>query len=214
MAIGRPREFDTDKALDRALEVFWRRGYEGATLLELTEAMGINRPSMYAAFGNKEQLFRLCLDRYANGPASYIFQALERPTAREVVERLLRGVLELSCDSNHPAGCLMVQGALACGETAETIRKELIAHRAAGLDRIRRRLEQANRDGDLPKGVNCADAARFIVTVIQGLGVQAASGATRKELQGVVELALRVWEAIESPTSSADAAQRIPKSSR
>jgi len=196
MAIGRPREFDADQALDRAMEIFWRRGYEGATLDELTEAMGINRPSMYAAFGKKEQLFRLCLERYVNGPASYVFQALERPTAREVVEHLLRGVLEMSCNSQSPAGCLMVQGALTCGGAAEAIRKELIAHRAAGLDRVRKRLEQAKRDGDLPRNVNCADAARFIVTVIQGLGVQAASGATRRELQGVANMAMQAWDAI------------------
>src|SRR3954465_13916988 len=90
---GRPRTFDADKALDKALHVFWRKGFEGASLPDLTKAMGINRPSMYAAFGNKEQLFRKALDRYATGPAGYVCAALEAPTARAVVEKLLQGAI-------------------------------------------------------------------------------------------------------------------------
>src|SRR5438094_4700649 len=123
MPSGRTRQFDVDEALDRALEVFWARGYEGATLPELTRAMGINRPSLYAAFGNKEQLFRKALDRYAEGPARYVREALEESTARAVAQQLLRGTIDLATDRRHPRGCLMVQGALACGETAECIRR-------------------------------------------------------------------------------------------
>src|SRR3989454_12434189 len=120
--VGRPRSFDIDKALDRALQVFWHKGYEGTTLSDLTQAMGINRPSLYAAFGNKETLFRKALDRYADGPAAYVRQALEEPSARAVVEALLRGAVDmLSCPRN-PHGCLMVQGALSCGRTANPIR--------------------------------------------------------------------------------------------
>src|SRR5580693_7878419 len=106
MTVGRPRAFNTDKALDRAMKVFWRKGYEGASLPDLTRAMGINRPSLYAAFGNKEALFRKALDRYAAGPASYACKALEAPTARGVVERLLRGAA--GSDPHSPRGCLMV----------------------------------------------------------------------------------------------------------
>src|SRR5213594_2671193 len=95
MPKGRPREFDIEKALDRAMEVFWRKGYEGASLPDLTKAMGINRPSMYAAFGNKEALFRRALDRYAQGPAHYVSDALNAPTAREAIERLFFGVIDL-----------------------------------------------------------------------------------------------------------------------
>src|ERR687895_845688 len=91
---GRPREFDQDEALDTALEVFWRQGYEGTSLGELTVAMGINRPSLYAAFGNKEALFRKALDRYVDGPAAYTREALHEPSARAVVERLLRGAID------------------------------------------------------------------------------------------------------------------------
>src|SRR6202035_3213375 len=110
MPRGRPREFDADKALDAALKVFWRKGFEGASLPDLTRAMGINRPSMYAAFGNKEALFRRALDRYAQGPAAYVRQALDEPTARRVVERLLRGAVEALSDPRNPRGCFAVQG--------------------------------------------------------------------------------------------------------
>src|SRR5688500_8021169 len=120
---GRPRAFDVDEALDRALKVFWRMGYEGASLDDLTEAMRINRPSLYAAFGNKENLFRKALARYAQGPAGHVCKALEAPTARAVAEQMLRGTVDLLTDPRHPRGCLIVQGALACGEGSERIRR-------------------------------------------------------------------------------------------
>src|SRR5712671_5483961 len=123
--LGRPRAFDPDAALERAMHVFWAKGYEGASLSDLTRAMRINRPSLYAAFGNKEELFRKVLDRYDCGPARYTREALERPTAREVVERLLKGAIDLQTDPRNPGGCLMVQGALASGRAGETARREL-----------------------------------------------------------------------------------------
>jgi AcrR family transcriptional regulator len=190
---GRPREFDIDKALDRALEVFWRKGYEGASLPVLTRAMGINRPSLYAAFGNKEELFRKALDRYTEGPGAYVREALNEPTARAVAERLLRGAIDLLADSRNPRGCLLVQGALACGEAAESVRQELVSRRVAGEVAIRQRLQRARAEGDLPADTDPADLARYIVTVIRGMAVQAAGGASRKELRRVAELALRAW---------------------
>jgi AcrR family transcriptional regulator len=192
---GRPREFDVEKALDRALEVFWRKGYEGASLPDLTEAMGINRPSLYAAFGNKEELFRRALDRYAEGPAAYAQQALDEPTARAAAVRLLRGTADLLTDPLHPRGCLFVQGALACGEAAESVRRELVARRVAAETAIRRRLERARAEGDLPAGADPADLARYLATVMRGMAVTAASGAGRKELRRVAEMALRIWPA-------------------
>src|SRR5213592_2067234 len=121
--VGRPRAFHVDEALDQALEVFWRKGFEGTSLPDLTKAMGINRPSLYAAFGNKEALFRRALDRYAEGPAAYVREALNGLTARAVAERLLHGSIDLLTDPRHPRGCLMVQGALACGEAADSVRR-------------------------------------------------------------------------------------------
>ena len=110
MPKGRPREFDTDGALDRALEVFWRKGYEGASLSDLTDAMGINRPSLYAAFGNKEELFRKVLARYVEGPAACVSKSLEEPTVRGVVEKLLSSAVDVVTDPKNPKGCLLVQG--------------------------------------------------------------------------------------------------------
>src|SRR5204863_9522155 len=140
---GRPHTFDIDEALDRALEVFCQKGYEGTSLSELTRAMGINRPSLYATFGNKEALFRKVLDRYVEKPAAYVREALEEPTARAAVERLLSSAVEALTDPCRPKGCLLVQGALSCGEEADPIRWELAQRRTAGEAAICRRLERA-----------------------------------------------------------------------
>jgi len=189
--MGRPRSFDIDRALDRALVVFWRKGYEGASLSDLTKAVGVNRPSLYAAFGDKEALFRKALDGYLKGPAAYTQEALREPTARAVVERLLLGTADLNTARRNPGGCLMVQGALACGEAADSIQQELTACRAAGEAAMRRRFERAKSEGDLPANVNPADLARYIATVVYGMAVEAAGGASRSQLQRVVEMALR-----------------------
>lgn len=189
--LGRPRSFDIGGALDRALQVFWRKGYEGASLSDLTKAAGVNRPSLYAAFGDKEALFRKALDRYLNGPAAYTQEALKEPTARAVVERLLRGAADLNTAPSNPGGCLTVQGALACGEAADSIRQELAAYRAAGEGALRRRFQRAKSDGDLPATVNPSDLARYVATIVYGMAVQAAGGASREKLQHVVEMALR-----------------------
>jgi AcrR family transcriptional regulator len=191
--VGRPRSFDADEALDRALRVFWRKGYEGTSLPDLTKAMRINRPSMYAAFGNKGDLFRKVVDRYDSGPAAYTREALARPTAREVVERLLEGAVDLLTDPRNPGGCLMVQAALASGKVGEAARRELAGRRAAGVAAIRRRFRRAIAEGDLPTGADAAVLARFVATAMHGMAVQAASGASRKELRRVAEMFLRAW---------------------
>jgi AcrR family transcriptional regulator len=200
---GRPRGFDVDVALDRALNVFWRKGYEGASLDDLTAAMGINRPSLYAAFGNKEELFRKVLERYAQGPAAHACKAMQAPTARAVAELMLLGTVELLTAPGHPRGCLAVQSALAGGETSECIRRELIAHREAGVAALRKRFQRARREGDLPRNADPAHLARYIATIAHGLAVQAASGATRTELIRVVKTALRALEPdLQSPAPS------------
>ena len=190
---GRPRAFDADRALDRALRVFWRKGYEGASLPELTKAMGINRPSLYAAFGNKESLFQKALERYASGPAGYVARALEAPTARAVFEQVLDGAIDLVSDPKNPRGCLMVQGALACGKDADSVRKDLIARRGAGECALRQRFDRARAEGDLPPDADPADLARYVTTVLHGLSVQAASGVPRDALRRVADTALRAW---------------------
>jgi|SRR5438552_14380481 len=194
MAQGRPREFDADKALDAALLLFWRHGYEGTSLAALTHAMGINMPSLYAAFGNKEMLFRKALDRYLQGPASYLPTALKERTARGAAEKLFRGAINMAMNPRHPDGCLLVQGALAAGPVAESIRKELSLRRAAAESAVRRRFERAVAGGDLPGGADPAALARFIITVIWGMSVQAAGGATRAQLKQVAGRAMQCWQ--------------------
>lgn len=194
MAKGRPREFDAREALDKAMIVFWERGFEGASLTDLTEAMGISRPSLYAAFGNKEELFRRALERYAEaGPGAIHRAALQAPTARDAVEQLLRGAAQCLTDPCHPAGCLSVQGALSCSEGAQSIKEALSTLRCNGEAELRERFERAKAEGDLSPASNPAALARFIATVLQGMSVQAAGGATHEQLLDVAEMALASW---------------------
>ena len=193
MAMGRPREFDVDKALDLALQVFWRKGYEGASMADLTETMGITKPSLYSAFGNKEELFRKALDRYVDGPGGYFQVALAKPTARAVVEHLLYESAAAVTDPNHPPGCLAVQGALSCGDAAESIKQELMSRRAKGEQDLRQRFERAIAEGDLPEGSGAADLAAYVSAILQGMAVQAAGGTTREQLRRIAEMALRTW---------------------
>jgi AcrR family transcriptional regulator len=194
-APGRPRAFDLDRALERALEVFWRQGYEGASLADLTGAMGINRASMYAAFGNKEELFRKALERYTSGPAGYVREALEEPTARAVAEHVLVGAACATTAPDHPAGCLGVQGALATGQSGQVARDALITWRLAGENAIRERFEHARAEGDLPPDVDPEALARYVATFAYGISVQAATGHSREALRSFVDTALLGWPA-------------------
>lgn len=193
MARGRPRNFDVDEALDAALALFWRHGYEGTSLAALTDVMGINMPSLYAAFGNKETLFRKALDRYLQQPAAYFPTALEESTARRVTEKLFQGAIDMVMNPRHPDGCLLVQGGLATGPVAEWVCKELGGVRAKAESALRGRYERAIAEGDLPRKTDAAQLARYIVTVLWGLSVQRSGGASRSQLKGVVQLAMRAW---------------------
>jgi AcrR family transcriptional regulator len=175
------------------MRMFWRKGYEGTSLADLTRSMGINRPSLYAAFGNKEALFRKVLDRYAAEVGTTFTAALDEPTARGAVERLLREAADALTDPGHPPGCLNVQGALACGTEAEPVRKELILRRSKVQRELSERLKRAKREKDLPADVNTDALASYVYTIIHGMAVQATAGASRAELQQVARLAIRVW---------------------
>lgn len=190
---GRPRAFNADQALEKAMFVFWRKGYQGASLADLTEAMGINRPSLYAAFGNKEELFRKVLDRYGRGPASHVCEALEAATAREVAEKILFGTVDLLSDPKNPPGCLGVNGILVGGTEEEGMCREMAARRCAAVENLKKRLQRARKDGDLPAEADPGALALFLATVAQGMSVQAASGANRPDLLRVARLALQAW---------------------
>jgi AcrR family transcriptional regulator len=192
-AIGRPRGFDADAALERAMLVFWEQGYEGATLADLTNAMGITRTSMYAAFGNKEELFLKALLRYTEGPAGYVLRALQEPTAREVAEAFLAGSVGTTTRPGSPAGCLSVQGSLAAGDAGRCARDALTSFRETGWARLRERFQQAVDDGDLAPDADPGLLARYLMTVGNGIAVQAASGVGSDELQRVADAALRQW---------------------
>lgn len=175
------------------MTVFWTKGYEGASLSDLTEAMGISRPSLYAAYGNKEELFRRALERYGEGPSSYEREALTQPTARAVAEGLLRGAADVQTDPGTPAGCLAVLGTTYCAEDSSPIGKTVIAFRLAGHAAIRERFERALAEGDLPPDADPKALTHYLGTVVCGMAVLAASGATRNELERVIELTMRGW---------------------
>jgi AcrR family transcriptional regulator len=195
MGMGRPREFDAETALDQAMEVFWRHGYEGATIAQLTEAMGINPPSLYACFGNKEGLLKAALDRYTKLRGVWMDEVVAAPTAREVAERMLTGIADRQTDPANPPGCLLVQGGIACGTGSESVPFELAARRAQNEDQLRDRFVRAKAEGDLKPTSDPAALARYVSAVSVGMGVMASSGSDREALQQVASVAVQAVEA-------------------
>lgn len=175
------------------MRVFWEQGYEGASLTDLTDAMDITRTSMYAAFGNKDALFRSALQRYTEGPASYGVSACQEPTAREVARAFLAGCVAATTRPDCPAGCLGVQGSLVAGGSGRKARDTLTAWRRRITSLLQERFQRAIEEGDLAAGTDPAQLALYLSTVANGIAVQAASGSTREELQRVAEMALLSW---------------------
>lgn len=194
-AKGRPREFCVDKALAAALGVFWSKGYEGASMSDLTEAMGITKPSLYAAFGNKEALFHKALELYESEKLEYMREALRQPTARGVAERLMRGAIAAQMSSCDPKGCLGVISATACGAEAASIKADVMQRRASSQAALVERFEQAKRDGDLPGDVDINGLTSYLYAIVQGMAVQAGSGASRADLERIVDTSLLMWPA-------------------
>ncbi len=192
-AKGRPREFCVDRALASALGVFWSKGYEGASMADLTDAMGITKPSLYAAFGNKEALFHKALDLYESEKLEYTRDALKQPTARAVAEHFMRGAIDAQMSSCDPKGCLGVISATACSVEAASIKADVIQRRASSQAALVERFEQAKREGDLPDHIDISGLTSYLYAILQGMAVQAGSGATRAELERVVETSLMMW---------------------
>ncbi|MDI4233106.1 TetR/AcrR family transcriptional regulator [Bradyrhizobium sp. Arg237L] len=204
--MGRHREFDVEKALDAALCVFWRKGYEGASYADLTEATGVERPALYSAFGNKEALFRQALARYDEQYLDYIPEALQLPTARQVAAHILYNAADLNTRYPNHTGCLGINGALAGSDEAEPVRQALIDFRAAGQAQLRERFERAKAEGDLPKTAKSDALAAFVLAVTHGMAVQAKAGFSRDMLEAVAEQALSTW-----PTGSSTLPESHPK---
>ena len=190
---GRPREFCIDHALAQALRVFWEKGYEGTSLTDLTDAMGITRPSLYAAFGNKESLFRKALDLYEREKLDYIAKALAQPTARGVAETMLRGAVDNVTSCDEPHGCLGVITSVACGAESQSIREEIVKRGQAGKIALAERFERAKAEGDLPAGIDSEGLTCVLVAMLQGISVQANQGADRAALERLVETGLALW---------------------
>ena len=193
--MGRHREFDVEQALDAALCVFWRKGYEGASYADLTQATGVERPALYAAFGNKEALFRRALERYYAHYLDFFPAALELPTSREVATAILRGTAEVNTRYPDRTGCLGVHGALAVSSESESVRCAVTEARANGQALLQARLERARAEGDLPASADCAALAAYVCAVAHGMAVQAKAGFSRQTLEAVAEQALATWPA-------------------
>ncbi|QWF72378.1 TetR/AcrR family transcriptional regulator [Methylomonas paludis] len=187
---GRPRAFNQDHALEQAVRVFWKYGYEGASLGALTEAMGINKPSMYAVFGTKEELFRKAVQKYLTGHVAFVPEALNEPLLHVALRKLLTQSIAFLTDKSHPLGCLIMQGALNCGQGHESIQQQLIAQRQGYENLLRKRFELAQAQQQLNDQFDAAVMAKYFVTVHEGLSVQATSGATEQELLAVMEIVL------------------------
>jgi AcrR family transcriptional regulator len=193
-ARGRPLSFDRDAALERAMHVFWEHGFESASISDLTAAMGITPPSLYAAFGDKERLFLEALERYGNGPGGFGKRALaEERTARGAIQRLLEeAAVELTQDC-HPLGCMMVMAATNCSVAAEHVQEALVRRRALGVANMQARIQRGIDEGELPKRTDACALANFYATVYQGMSMQAKDGATESSLLTSVEMAMRSW---------------------
>lgn len=189
--MGRPKEFDVDEALCAALQVFWKHGFDGASLTDLTDAMGITRPSLYATYGNKEELFRKVLDRYEEMHLCFVAEALAERSVARAIKKLLDGYAQVLTDPMHPPGCLGVNSAICGGGESEPIRRELIARRSLSEETLRERFERASRDGELTPEEDPADWARYVMSVGLGMAVKAASGSSKAELERVAAMALR-----------------------
>jgi len=187
---GRPRAFDLDAAIDKAMLIFWERGYEGTTLNDLTAAFGIQRGSFYKAFGSKEALFERVLLRYQETVASYTMDALDQPTALEVIASMWRNAADASTGRDTPNGCLIVQAALGTSADSSSAHEELTRIRNEHRSRLVSRFDRSVDEGDLPPETNTGALADYVVAVQWGISVRARTGGTRDEVQAMVDFAL------------------------
>lgn len=200
--VGRPRSFDPEVALEQALEVFWRNGYEGASLAELTQAMGIKKPSMYATFGNKEQLFLKAIDLYHEREGAWYKEAYAKESYTDFVEALLYGAARSYTASDKPHGCALVKSTLSCSEASESVKETLLAQCNQSDIQLVNRIKLAQETGEICPEAAPESIARFIGTMLHGMSSQADQGATHEELKEVVKVAVFCIEAaVKQPCS-------------
>lgn len=196
---GRPRAFDRDLALRRAMEVFWSKGYDNTSMIDLTTAMSINSPSLYAAFGSKEALFREAVQLYGRTESPEIWQAItDAATAKEAIAGFLHTTADAFTQPGKPAGCLVVLGALHASDTNTGVCEALKDLRAQNVTELRERLDRAVAAGEFPSGLDSASVAAFYVTVQQGMSIQARDGASREMLHAIADGALAAWDKLVS----------------
>ncbi|MGF6882929.1 AcrR family transcriptional regulator [Nocardia sp. GAS34] len=197
---GRPRAFDRELALRRAMEVFWEHGYEGASMADLTAAMGIGSPSLYAAFGCKEALFREAVGLYSRTDGSHTARALrEEPTARASIEAMLRDNAVVYTAPDKPHGCMVVLAGSTYTTRNTEIRDFLIEKRTHTTEAIRARLDRGIADGDLDPATDTADLADFYATVLFGLSIRARDGSPLPDLERTIDRALAAWPEVRVP---------------
>lgn len=198
---GRPREFNRDEALQRAVEIFWAQGYEGTTLADLQKAMGgITAPSFYAAFGSKEDLFREAVELYKKTHGAPVGKALTSGlTARASVEAMLRASAQLVCGQRTPRGCMMVLAGINCAAANKGVEEFLRQQRALREKGLRQRLRRGVADGDLPSSADVAGLVAFYTSIVDGMVIRAKDGASRKTLGDIVKFAMAAWDTIVQP---------------
>lgn len=197
---GRPRAFDREQALNTAMDLFWRHGFEGTSTAQLTAAIGIAPPSLYAAFGSKEALFREALALYGQHYGGFLSQPMSGTgSARAAVEQMLQAAARQFADAHHPLGCMVAAGELQASAAQCTLVAEVAARRHAAQVVIRARLDRARQDGELPADSDTATLAAYFAMVIQGLAVQARDGAKPALLRRLAELAMQAWP--QSPSA-------------
>jgi len=188
---GRPTGFDTNRALDLAMRLFWERGYEGTSMADLSQKMGIHPSSIYAAFGDKQALFALAAQRYADVPAQYMVRALEQPTFRDFILAAFDNTVEFLAAKDHPSSCFTLTGAIACGVDTEAAKALMREMRLKNEAAIKARLLRARKAGEFPKDENVDDYTRYLSSLLSGLAIQAANGSTKAELKRTADVALR-----------------------
>jgi AcrR family transcriptional regulator len=189
--LGRPAAFDKEAALDVAMRLFWERGYEGTSMADLSQAMGIHPSSIYAAFGDKQALFAHAARRYGDVPGHYMVRALEQPTFTTFVQAAFDNTVEFLGSREHPSSCFTLTGAISCGGATEPAKTLMTEIRLQNEAAIKARLLRARKAGEFPREENVDDYTRYLSSLLSGLAVQAANGSTKAELKRTAKLALR-----------------------